>query len=359
MSVEPGFGGQSFIPEVLGKVRTVRSLVDSGRLGIPRRDRRRDQRRHHRTGRRGRGGLLRRRLGRLRCRRPGTGRRRTARTGRGALADGHRGRRVGAGVCRPDPRRGDGAPIAESGAAMGSSSPNPPVGAVVIGARGEVIAVRHTTGRRPARGGGGAHGGGEAARGATVVVTLEPCNHTGRTGPVFASPDRWGVARVVYALADPNPLAAGGAQALRDAGIAVVAGFGSEIAADGRCGPGCTASALAAVGDREDRDDVDGRVAAPRRDEPMDPPGLRPGLMHTSCAGVWTPSSSAPAPFWPMTRRSPRAPPTGRWAPINRSGSSWAIGTYRRGQRVFDDAAPTRQVRSHTRMTFSPRSPMR
>ena len=54
MSVEPGFGGQEFIPEVLDKVRTARRLVDTGHLHAAGRDRRRDQRRHHRGRRRGR-----------------------------------------------------------------------------------------------------------------------------------------------------------------------------------------------------------------------------------------------------------------------------------------------------------------
>ena len=68
MSVEPGFGGQKFIPEVLSKVRAVRKPRRLRRVDDPRRDRRRHQRRHDRAGRRGRGRLLRRRIGRLRRR---------------------------------------------------------------------------------------------------------------------------------------------------------------------------------------------------------------------------------------------------------------------------------------------------
>ena len=71
MSVEPGFGGQSFIPEVLSKVRTARKLIDAGELDDPGRDRRRHQRRHHRAGRRSRRRLLRGRVGGLRRRRSG------------------------------------------------------------------------------------------------------------------------------------------------------------------------------------------------------------------------------------------------------------------------------------------------
>ena len=82
MTVEPGFGGQSFIAEVLPKVRGARELVDTGHLHAVRRGRRRHQRRHHRAGRRGRRRRVRRRLGRLRRRRPGEGDRRAARPGR-------------------------------------------------------------------------------------------------------------------------------------------------------------------------------------------------------------------------------------------------------------------------------------
>jgi diaminohydroxyphosphoribosylaminopyrimidine deaminase/5-amino-6-(5-phosphoribosylamino)uracil reductase len=66
---------------------------------------------------------------------------------------------------------------------------------------------------------------GERARGATAVVTLEPCNHTGRTGPCSRALVEAGVARVVYALPDPNPVAAGGADTLRAAGVDVAAGL--------------------------------------------------------------------------------------------------------------------------------------
>ena len=83
MSVEPGFGGQSFMPEVLDKVRAARRLVDTGHLRLLRGDRRRDQRRHHRGRGAGRRRLLRRRLGGVRGRRPGPGRGAAARAGAG------------------------------------------------------------------------------------------------------------------------------------------------------------------------------------------------------------------------------------------------------------------------------------
>lgn len=72
---------------------------------------------------------------------------------------------------------------------------------------------------------------GEATAGATAVVTLEPCDHTGRTGPCSVALLEAGVARVVVAVGDPNPLAAGGAARLRAAGVDVVTGV---LADEGR-----------------------------------------------------------------------------------------------------------------------------
>ena len=63
-----------------------------------------------------------------------------------------------------------------------------------------------------------------AARGATAVVTLEPCNHTGRTGPCAEALIAAGVARVVYAVADPGDHSSGGGDRLRAAGVDVVPG---------------------------------------------------------------------------------------------------------------------------------------
>ncbi|WP_146901459.1 bifunctional diaminohydroxyphosphoribosylaminopyrimidine deaminase/5-amino-6-(5-phosphoribosylamino)uracil reductase RibD [Cellulomonas aerilata] len=69
-----------------------------------------------------------------------------------------------------------------------------------------------------------ARAAGVDVRGATAVVTLEPCNHTGRTGPCAQALLDAGVSRVVVAVQDPNPVAAGGAQHLRAHGVDVVTG---------------------------------------------------------------------------------------------------------------------------------------
>nr|WP_234949067.1 bifunctional diaminohydroxyphosphoribosylaminopyrimidine deaminase/5-amino-6-(5-phosphoribosylamino)uracil reductase RibD [Corynebacterium sp. CNCTC7651] len=112
--------------------------------------------------------------------------------------------------------------IAAGETARGRTSPNPPVGCVLIDDSGEPIAIGAT---EPA---GGAHAevqalreAGERARGATAVVTLEPCNHTGRTGPCSRALVEAGVRKVIYLTADPNPEAAGGAAYLREHGVEV------------------------------------------------------------------------------------------------------------------------------------------
>ncbi|HEX4225739.1 MAG TPA: bifunctional diaminohydroxyphosphoribosylaminopyrimidine deaminase/5-amino-6-(5-phosphoribosylamino)uracil reductase RibD [Pseudonocardiaceae bacterium] len=110
--------------------------------------------------------------------------------------------------------------IAASEAVRGTTSPNPPVGAVILDADGRTVGVGAT---QPP---GGPHAevmavraAGEAAAGGTAIVTLEPCSHTGRTPPCTDLLKSVGVAEVYFAVADPNPVAAGGQQVLAEAGI--------------------------------------------------------------------------------------------------------------------------------------------
>lgn len=106
-------------------------------------------------------------------------------------------------------------------AALGiEADPNPRVGCVLLDPDGRLVAEGWH------QGAGTPHAeamalaiAGERARGCTAVVTLEPCNHTGRTGPCAKALVDAGVARVVFAQSDPNPMAAGGAATLRAAGI--------------------------------------------------------------------------------------------------------------------------------------------
>lgn len=112
----------------------------------------------------------------------------------------------------------------------GPRGENPQVGAVLLSATGEVLAEGWH------RGAGTAHAEVDAlsqlpdgaARGATAVVTLEPCNHTGRTGPCAVALIEAGVARVVYAVADPGDASSGGGERLRAAGVDVVGGVLEE-----------------------------------------------------------------------------------------------------------------------------------
>ncbi len=121
--------------------------------------------------------------------------------------------------------------LAEKG--LGKTAPNPIVGAVIISAAGEVV-------------GEGFHdrvnsadhaevvaikAAGDKAKGSTIVISLEPCNHTGSTGACAQAIIDAGITTVVYAISDPNEKAAGGAVALRAAGLTVIEGVLKDEAA--------------------------------------------------------------------------------------------------------------------------------
>jgi diaminohydroxyphosphoribosylaminopyrimidine deaminase / 5-amino-6-(5-phosphoribosylamino)uracil reductase len=113
----------------------------------------------------------------------------------------------------------------------GTTYPNPPVGAVILDSNGEVVGIGGTERA------GGAHAevvalrrAGELAVEGTAVVTLEPCNHHGKTPPCVDALLAAGISSVVYAVTDPNALAAGGAARLAEAGVEVTAGVrGDEV----------------------------------------------------------------------------------------------------------------------------------
>lgn len=110
---------------------------------------------------------------------------------------------------------------------LGKSAPNPIVGAVIVGDDGRIISEGFHHNQD-----GGAHAevvaldkAGPKALGATLFVTLEPCNHQGKTPPCTNPIIAAGIKRVIFAVNDPNPIAQGGAQALIDAGINVEQGL--------------------------------------------------------------------------------------------------------------------------------------
>ncbi|CKH81554.1 bifunctional riboflavin biosynthesis protein ribG : diaminohydroxyphosphoribosylaminopyrimidine deaminase + 5-amino-6-(5-phosphoribosylamino) uracil reductase [Mycolicibacterium smegmatis] len=116
----------------------------------------------------------------------------------------------------------------------GATYPNPPVGAVILDRDGQVAGVGGT---QPT---GGPHAevmalraAAERAEGGTAVVTLEPCNHHGRTPPCVDGLVAAGISRVVYAVADPNPVAAGGSARMASSGIEVTSGVLSDEVAGG------------------------------------------------------------------------------------------------------------------------------
>ncbi len=112
---------------------------------------------------------------------------------------------------------------------------NPQVGAVILNADGELIGEGYH------RGSGTDHaevvaikaalnGATKLPQGSTAIVTLEPCNHTGKTGPCAQALIAAGVSKVVFASLDPGDQSSGGAETLRSAGIEVVAGFQADKA---------------------------------------------------------------------------------------------------------------------------------
>ncbi|MDT4992607.1 MAG: diaminohydroxyphosphoribosylaminopyrimidine deaminase [Actinoplanes sp.] len=124
--------------------------------------------------------------------------------------------------------------VALAARGLGTTSPNPVVGCLILDAVGQVVGEGFHAYA------GGPHAeivalaqAGERAAGGTALVTLEPCNHIGRTGPCSLALIAAGVRRVVIAVDDPTTIAAGGTATLRAAGVEVVTGPGRAEAEAG------------------------------------------------------------------------------------------------------------------------------
>ncbi|WP_345461669.1 bifunctional diaminohydroxyphosphoribosylaminopyrimidine deaminase/5-amino-6-(5-phosphoribosylamino)uracil reductase RibD [Nocardioides marinquilinus] len=224
--------------------------------------------------------------------------------------------------------------------------PNPRVGCVLLADDGGVVAEGHH------RGAGTPHAeadalarAGERARGTTAVVTLEPCNHTGRTPPCAAALVGAGVRRVVVAMPDPHAIAAGGAQTLRAAGVEVEVGLRADEAralnrvwtfAVEHARPFVTWKLAATLDGRSAAADGTSRWVsseAARRDTHR----LR-ALADTMLVGTGTVAVDDP---W-LTVRGADGRPLGR-QPLRAVMGERDLPADRR---VFDDAAPTVRLRT-------------
>jgi diaminohydroxyphosphoribosylaminopyrimidine deaminase/5-amino-6-(5-phosphoribosylamino)uracil reductase len=231
---------------------------------------------------------------------------------------------------------------------LGTTSPNPAVGAVILDADGTPVGEGATA---PP---GGPHAevaalaqAGERARGGSAVVTLEPCAHTGRTGPCADALIAAGVARVVVAVPEPSELAGGGAERLRAAGIDVELGVQRAEA---------EAGALAAwlTGVRKHRPFVvwkvaatlDGRVAAADGSSRWITGELARAAVHrlrATCDAVVVGSGTALTDDPQLTVRDTDGRICGRQplrVVVDRRGRLPATA------RVLDDAAPTHVSRA-------------
>jgi diaminohydroxyphosphoribosylaminopyrimidine deaminase/5-amino-6-(5-phosphoribosylamino)uracil reductase len=233
---------------------------------------------------------------------------------------------------------------------LGTTSPNPAVGAVVLDATGRVVGEGATS--PPGGGHAEVHAlaqAGEQARGGTVVVTLEPCAHTGRTGPCADALLAAGVARVVVAVPEPTRLAGGGATRLRATGVDVELGVEQAEAERGALGAWLT-------GVREQRPQVvwkvaatlDGRVAAADGTSRwITGPQARAEVhrLRATCDAVLVGSGTAVTDDPQLTVRDAEGRPAERQplrVVLDRRGRLPATA------RVLDDAAPTLVSRAAT-----------
>ena len=154
--------------------------------------------------------------------------------------------------------------LARKGVAL--ASPNPMVGAVLVRDGRAVGEGFHTYEGRKHAEVIALETAGEYARGATLYLNLEPCCHTGRTGPCTEALIAAGVRRVVAAMSDPNPAVAGrGFEKLRAAGVHVETGLRENEARQLNEGFACWITTKRPLVTMKVALTLDGRIAAPRR----------------------------------------------------------------------------------------------
>lgn len=224
---------------------------------------------------------------------------------------------------------------------------NPRVGCVILDDRGVVV------GRGYHHGAGTPHAeiealrdAGPSARGATAVVTLEPCRHVGRTGPCTQALIDAGIRRVVFAQSDPTTLAGGGAQVLRDAGVDVEGGLrAAEALAVNRAWTHVqrTGRPLVTV---KTAMSLDGRVAGPDGGPtPISSPGSRrmAHALRAECDAILVGTGTVLIDDPQLTVRDEQ----GRAMPRQPLRVVMGERALESGLRVFDDSAPTVHLRTH------------
>ncbi len=227
------------------------------------------------------------------------------------------------------------------------ADPNPRVGCLVVPADGgEPVAGRHLGAGTPHAETDALARAGDRARGATAYVTLEPCTHHGRTGPCADALVAAGVRRVVVAVRDPNPVAGGGCDALRAAGVEVVDGVLAEEAEAvnatwlfaRRAGrPWVVAKTATSLDGRVAAADGSSRwITGPRARADAHRLRARSGAVVVGTGTVLTddPHLTVRSADGTLAARQPARVVVGRRLPPL-------------GARVLDDAAPTLHLRTH------------
>lgn len=222
---------------------------------------------------------------------------------------------------------------------------NPRVGCVIVDEQGDVV------GRGFHRGSGTAHAeivaleeAGERARGATAVVTLEPCRHVGRTGPCAPALIDAGIARVVYAIDDPTD-AGGGAAVLTVAGCEVIGGvLAAEATAVNREWLIAAARGWPFVRLKM-AVSIDGRVAGPRGEEMALTGNEARHYVHSLRASA----QAVMVGTGTVLSDDPRL--TVRDAPVLAAGQpmrvAWGMREVPEEAHIRDSEAPFHQVRTH------------